>query len=250
MFLSTKIWKKYRDFTINKLKNATVDWNPYWHVVVEETLHPELLHLCNTEWPNFKTITAGTRTQPQGFNQNRSIFIPESGNILFWNEYYNNIMCHANIQKTIYTFDELNYENKRWVTSSLWEDYRGYSVSNHYDGHTIDLAWQTYLFCDGGEHWVTSSLWEDYRGYSVSNHYDGHTIDLAWQTYLFCDGGEHWGTCLNDKDGNMLKKIPNIPNLSWVMRVDSYSWHGCEPIECDLRQSIMVRYMYKFASKL
>ena len=25
-----------------------------------------------------------------------------------WNEYYNNIMCHANIQKTIYAFDELN----------------------------------------------------------------------------------------------------------------------------------------------
>ena len=208
MFLSTKIWKKYRDFTINKLKNATVDWNPYWHVVVEETLHPELLHLCNTEWPNFKTITAGTRAQPQGFNQNRSIFIPESGEIPFWNEYYNNIMCHANIQKTIYAFDELNYENDRWVTSSLWEDYRGYSVNNHYDGHTIDLA---------------------------------------WQTYLFCDGGEYWGTCLNDEDGNMLKKIPNIPNLSWVMRVDSYSWHSCEPIECDLRKNIMARYMYKFA---
>ena len=184
MFLSTKIWKKYRDFTINKLKNATVDWNPYWHVVVEETLHPELLHLCNTEWPNFKTVTAGTRAQPQGFNQNRSIFISESGEIPFWNEYYNNIMCHANIQKTIYAFDELNYENDRWVTSSLWEDYRGYSVNNHYDGHTIDLA---------------------------------------WQTYLFCDGGEYWGTCLNDENGNMLKKIPNIPNLSWVMRVDSYS---------------------------
>jgi len=45
---------------------------------------------------------------------------------------------------------------------------------------------------------------------------------------------------------NMLKKIPNIPNLSWVMRVDSYSWHSCEPIECDLRQNIMARYMYKF----
>ena len=27
MYLSTRIWKKYRDFTINKLKNATVDWS-------------------------------------------------------------------------------------------------------------------------------------------------------------------------------------------------------------------------------
>jgi len=211
MYLSIETWKKYRNFTINKLKNATVDWNPYWHVVIEETLHPELLHLCSTEWPDLKTVTVGTRSQPQGFNQNRSIFIPEAGDIPFWNEYYNNIMCHVNVQKTIYAFNELKYENERWVTSSLWEDYRGYSVNNHYDGHTIDVA---------------------------------------WQIYLSCDGGKHLGTCLNDKDGNILKEIPNIPNLSWIMRVDSYSWHSCKPIKCNNRRSIMTRFMYKFAHQI
>jgi hypothetical protein len=29
------------------------------------------------------------------------------------------------------------------------------------------------------------------------------------------------------------------------MRVDATSWHSCDEIECDLRRSIMVRFMCK-----
>ena len=38
-------------------------------------------------------------------------------------------------------------------------------------------------------------------------------------------------------------RLPFRNNLSWIMKVDAYSWHSCEEILCTLRQSIMTRFM-------
>lgn len=207
--MSTVSWEKYQKYTVNQIKNAKVCWEPYWHVVIEDTLHPELYSLCMANWPDMQAEM--TRTNPEEFNQNRAIHIPELGGIDFWQEYYNNIMAHTDIQQAVYSLEGLEYESDRWTTSSLWEDYAGYGVNNHYDGHTIDIA---------------------------------------WQIYMFCDGGEQWGTSITDENDTEIKRFPFRPNLSWLMRVDAFAWHRCDPIQCSLRQSIMIRYMYKSANLL
>ena len=206
--MSTIFWEKYRKYTVAKIQQATVEWEPYWHVVLEDTLDPELFELCKQNWPDMGTHK--TRKNPTEFNQNRAIYIPEQGTIDFWQEYYLNIMEHTEIQQAVYGLQGLEY---------------------------------------AGDRWTTSSLWEDYAGYGVHNHYDGYTMNLAWQVYVYCDGGEHWGTSLTDKNDQEIKRLPFTPNLSWLMRVDEFAWHRCDPIPCNLRQSIMTRYMYKFISE-
>ena len=200
--MSNIYWEKYRNYTVEKIMTSSVEWEPYWHVVIENTLHEDLYEQVRLNWPNMADYQ--TKTNPKGFNQNRRIFIPESGQIDFWQEYYLNIMTHPDIQEAVYNLEELP---------------------------------------DRGTDWVTSSLWEDYRGYGVKNHYDGYTIHTAWQTYIYCNGGERWGTSLNDEKGTEMVRLPFRNNLSWIMKVDAYSWHSCEEILCTLRQSIMTRFM-------
>jgi len=202
--LSTYNWKRFREYTVDRIRNSTVDWEPYWHVVIENTLHPELFALVEQQWPDFKSIDYNKN--PDGFNQNRKYTPLETRRDLpFWQDYYKNIIDHPDIIDAVYSLESL--ENN----------------------------------CSG----TTSSLWEDYRGYGVKNHYDGYTISVAWQSYVYCDGGERWGTSINDEHGNEIKRFPFRPNLSWLMRVDANSWHSCDEIECDLRRSIMVRFMCK-----
>ena len=200
--LSTYNWKRFREYTIDRIRNSTVDWEPYWHIVIEDTLHPELFALVEQHWPEFNSIDY--YKNPKGFNQNRKYTPLETRKDLpFWQDYYKNIIDHPDIIHAVYSLESL--ENN----------------------------------CTG----TTSSLWEDYRGYGVKNHYDGYTISVAWQSYVYCDGGERWGTSINDEHGNEIKRFPFRPNLSWLMRVDATSWHSCDEIECDLRRSIMVRFM-------
>ena len=67
--LSTYNWKKFREYTVDRIRNSTVDWEPYWHVVMEDTLHPELFTLVEQQWPEFNRIDY--YKNPEGFNQNR-----------------------------------------------------------------------------------------------------------------------------------------------------------------------------------
>ena len=64
-------------------------------------------------------------------------------------------------------------------------------------------------------------------------------------TLHLLDGGEHWGTSLNNEAGEEQKRIPFVPNSGWIMNVDCYSWHSADTIECDMRRSVMVRFMTK-----
>ena len=202
--LSTSKWKEYRQYTVDKIKNSTVVWDPYWHVVINEILHPELFNYVKIEWPDFSSIN--TSKNPKGYNQNRNIYNPASKDgIKFWYDYYKNIIDHEDIINAVYSLEALKND------------------------------------CS----YTTSSLWEDYKNYSVSNHYDAHTISVAWQKYIYCDGGEQWGTSLNDEDGNCLKRFPFTENSSWLMRVDATSWHSCDPVDCNVRRSVMARFMTK-----
>ena len=185
-------WQKYQDFTINQIKNAQVCWDPFWHVVVEDTLHPDLLHLCNTHWP-----TDNWLSNTPGFNVNRRIYNLQSE---FWREYSKNIMSHTNIQQAVYSLEDLSYSRNRAIMGSLYEDTTGYAVGNHVDASQINIAWQLYLSGDTG-------------------------------------------TNLNDENGTCLKQIPFSNNTSWIIRNDAYSWHSCDVVDCNLRQSVMVRYL-------
>lgn len=200
--LSTYNWKKFREYTVDRICSSTVDWEPYWHVRIDNTLHPELFKLVEEHWPDFEIIAYNKN--PDGYNQNRKYTPLETRDDLpFWQDYYRNIIDHEDIIDAVYGLEGL--ENNCTYTNS--------------------------------------SLWEDYRGYGVTNHYDGYMISVAWQSYVYCDGGERWGTSINDEAGNEIKRFPFIPNLSWLMRVDATSWHSCDEIECDLRKSIMARFM-------
>ena len=114
-------------------------------------------------------------------------------------------------------------------------------MTRKWKSHNICCIWKDYTVAD----YVTASVWEDYAGYSVSNHVDAYTIDPAWQTYIYCSGGEGWGTSLNDSNGNQLKRFRSKPNSGWLMRVDSESWHSCDTVDCDVRRSVMARFMTK-----
>ena len=200
--LSTSKWKEFRDYTVDRIRMSTVDWDPYWHVLIPDTLHPDLFQLVKEEWPDFSKITY--YKNPEGFNQNRKIYDPHTSNDLtFWSDYFANIIDHKEIIDAVYNLDGLIHN------------------------------------CD----FTTCSIWEDYKGYSVSNHYDAYTISVAWQSYIYCDGGKKWGTSLNDETGNCIKRFPFVENTSWLMRVDANSWHSCDEVDCNVRQSVMARFM-------
>ena len=204
--LSTIKWQEYRDYTIDRIASTGVDYDPYWHVFIEDILHPELFEMVQIEWPDFDACAWNTNIEGQ--SQHRKIFNPARNDehaIQFWLDYYNNLIAHEAIIDAAYRLEGLQ------------------------------------TGCD----YVTASVWEDYPGYSVSNHIDSYTIDVAWQTYIYCSGGEGWGTSLNDCYGRQLKRIPFKPNSAWLMRVDANSWHSCDTVDCDVRRSVMVRFMTK-----
>lgn len=206
-YLSTAKWTDFQEYTVNRIRTAKVDWDPYWHVLIQDTLHPELFEMISNEWPNMYDDAVVTHSNPVGYNQNRKIFHPDHVGVEgFWKEYFYTMISHDAIIDAVYSLEDLNRAD-----------------------------------CD----WCSSSLWEDYAGYSVSNHYDAHTISVAWQLYVYCDGGEKWGTSLNDEQGNQLKRFPFTPNLSWLMRVDANSWHSCDEVDSKVRRSVMGRFMTK-----
>ena len=191
--MSTISWKKYREHTINRI--ADICWDPYWHAVINDTLHPDLLHLCNYHWPKGEWSP-----NSKGLNPNRRVYKLQSGSG-FWQDYYANIMEHKDIQQAIYKLQGLTYTNNRKVMDHLYEDTTGYAVGNHVDSEVIDIAWQLYIAGDTG-------------------------------------------TNLNNELGECIKNIPFQSNTSWIIRNDAYSWHSCEEVKCDLRKSIMVRYLH------
>jgi len=204
--LSTSKWNQYKEYTIDRFDSTGVDYDPYWHVFIEDILHPELYETILVEWPDFETCAWATNVAGQ--NQHRKIFNPDRDDdykIQFWQDYYDYMINDESIIAAAYRLEGLHTK----------PDY------------------------------VTASIWEDYAGYSVSNHVDAYTIDLAWQTYIYCSGGEGWGTSLNDSNGNQLKRFPFKANSGWLMRVDSESWHSCDTVDCNVRRSIMARFMTK-----
>ena len=50
---------------------------------------------------------------------------------------------------------------------------------------------------------------------------------------------------MNNSEGKQLKRFPFKQNSGWLMRVDADSWHSCDPVDCDVRRSIMARFMTK-----
>ena len=73
--LSTTKWLEYREYTIERIKDSIVLWEPYWHVHVTDIYHPELFALIESEWPNFDSVL-GVHENGGGLNPNRRYVIP------------------------------------------------------------------------------------------------------------------------------------------------------------------------------
>ena len=131
--LSTSKWNLFREYTVDRIRNATVTWEPYWHVVVEDVLHPELFTYVCIVWPE-----QGWSPNNRGLNPNRKVHS-------CWSKYVENIMAHTDIQRAVYNLQDLEYTHDRKVMSGLYEDTVSYAVGNHVDGHVIDIAWQLYV---------------------------------------------------------------------------------------------------------
>lgn len=202
--LSTLKWNEYRSYTVERILDTGVEYDPYWHVFIDNILHPELFNLVLVNWPDWSKLPIHKNVGGQ--SQKRNIFQPNRDDdyqIPFWQQYYDNIIDHEDIRSAVYRMDGLEFG------------------------------------CD----YTTASIWEDYEGYGVGNHIDAYTIDVAWQTYIYCSGGEGWGTSLNDADGNQIKRFPFKENSGWLMRVDADAWHSCDTVDCEIRRSVMARFM-------
>jgi len=136
--LSTSKWKEFRDFTVERLKNVTVNWKPYWHVYIQDTLHPELFECTKTFWPKEDWVPNNT-----GLNPNRKVNRA-------WKDYVKNMMVHTDIQQAVYNLEGLEYSGDKKCMDGLYEDTIGYAVGNHVDGHVIQMAWQIYVTGETG----------------------------------------------------------------------------------------------------
>ena len=86
-------------------------------------------------------------------------------------------------------------------------------------------------------------VWTDKPGYFLPPHIDDPRIKLAVQIYL--GSGPNAGTCLFDKDHNILDTFEYKPNCGYALLNNDVSLHGLTGIVPDnnnLRKSIYVRY--------
>ena len=204
--MSTRNWHFYTNYTTKNIRNSTVLWEPYWHVLVEDFLHPDLLQLCNNQWPNMDIYA--NQNQPNTYNQHRKSYNPGVCDHKFWSEFYNNFVQSEDITNAIYSLEDLDKPKLAPNSCSLWEDTKGYSVSNHVDGTSIHVAWQCYL-----------------------------TNKLSLEPY---------GTSLTDVGGKIHKQIPYKQNLCWIMRNDAYSYHKCTTVHDPVvRLSLMFRSIFQ-----
>ena len=132
-------WQEYQNFTINQIKNAQVCWEPYWHVVIDDTLHPELYEQCMGNWPEENWL----KNTPK-LSQHRVVYQLHSSTE-FWQDYYRYIMDHEDIQQAVYTLLDVPYR-KRKTMDHLYMDEHGYAVGNHVDSVAIAVAWQLYIY--------------------------------------------------------------------------------------------------------
>jgi hypothetical protein len=136
--LSTEKWNEFREYTVSRIRNSAVNWDPYWHVVIEDTLHPELFEYIQMDWPN------------DNWSPNHPNLNPNRNTRHAWPCYAENLMSHTEIQQAVYSLDGLEYIGDRSVMSGLYEDTVGYAVGNHVDSYRIDIAWQLYISGDTG----------------------------------------------------------------------------------------------------
>lgn len=206
--LSTKNWNEFRNYTIERIRAAVVLWDPYWHVEVEDCLHPELFELTQTCWPDYDTTALVTDNSFYGhLSPHRRYTYTNRHDLNGWVNFYNQIQNHPEVVDAIWSFPELHLPDCIMVDSSMWEDYKGYEFENHVDKSDIGIAWHIYVYCSGQ--------------------------------------GEHYGTSLNLEDGTTIKTFPFRPNFCYFNRVDASAWHSISPVDADIRRSIMTRYQVK-----
>lgn len=86
---------------------------------------------------------------------------------------------------------------------------------------------------------IEIDVWEDSKGYAIGNHVDTYPVQMTWQIYI--EGS--CGTAFTNNNGVVLKTIPFAPNRGYITKVDDNSWHKLDKIDCNIRKSIMCRFM-------
>lgn len=203
--LSTSNWNLFRNYTVERIRAASVLWEPYWHVEVQDILHPELFALTQSCWPDYDNTSMVTDNSLfEHLSPHRRYTYTNRHDLNGWVDFYNNIQNHPDIVDAVWSFEQLHLPNCISVDSSLWEDYRGYEFENHVDKSDIGIAWHIYVYCSGE--------------------------------------GQNYGTSLNLPDGTKVKTFPFKPNFCYFNRVDAMAWHSIDPVDADLRRSVMTRF--------
>lgn len=136
-------WKKYLDYTIKLVEETPVCMEPYAHIALEQTFHPDLFEQMVAHWPHGHSFWVNNT---QNFNVNRRQ-MPIPHNLEIWDELYHTILCDNNLIQLCY--DKFQLVNDYLFTSAtLWEDTAGYEVGAHVDQYKIAIAWQTYITMD------------------------------------------------------------------------------------------------------
>lgn len=203
--LSTSKWTEYRKYTVGRILNASVLWEPYWHVEIEDVLHPELFEMCAKCWPDYDSIPAVTYNKYNpSLSPHRRYTNPNRHDLDGWIDFYSNIQNHPDIVDAVWKLPELYLPKCFNVDSSLWEDYRGYEFENHVDKSDIGVAWHIYVYSNNDNNGL--------------------------------------GTSLNLEDGTVVKTFSFQPNFCYFNRVDKDAWHSIKPVDADIRRSIMTRF--------
>tara|TARA_R110000823_G_scaffold115491_14_gene238205 strand:- start:47 stop:682 length:636 start_codon:yes stop_codon:yes gene_type:complete len=134
------MWTKFINYTVNQISKSALQREPYWHFAIDDFMHPGLLHLCNTNWPDIGDIK-----NPPGYNQNRLGYDTDSS---FWREFETIYMGSEKIKRMIFLKGEIWRDLETTTSLALWEDSKGYSVSYHKDNLLIYIAAQIFISND------------------------------------------------------------------------------------------------------
>ena len=152
------MWTKFINYTVNQISKSALQREPYWHFAIDDFMHPGLLHLCNTNWPDIGDIK-----NPPGYNQNRLGYDTDSS---FWREFETIYMGSEKIKRMIFLKGEIWRDLETTTSLALWEDSKGYSVSYHKD----NLAW---LMINDANSWhgMKTEIKEDVKRRSIMFRY-------------------------------------------------------------------------------
>lgn len=131
--MSSIFLDSHKEYMVLKIKSGKVCHDPFWHIEINDFLHPDILQLCNINFPE-----QNYTLNPVHYNQNRKSFKLTD----FWStleEFLNN----DEFKQEIVNHGMIDIPTKSSL--AIWEDTLGYTVQNHLDNPIIHATVHVYL---------------------------------------------------------------------------------------------------------